>query len=87
MSTQDYQVLIQKVTMYLDNELSEGEERKLLQDIQSNPNYYQILSKEQSFREFIKTKIHRRKPSPALIQSIKERIRINTSNQNPAYSE
>jgi len=87
MPTQDYQVLIQKVTMYLDNELNEQEERKLLQDIQSNPNYFKVLSKEKSFREFIKNKIHRRKPSPALIQSIKERIRVNPSNQNPAYSE
>jgi len=76
MGTQDYQVLVQKVTMYLDNELSENEERELLQDIQCNPAYLKVLSQEKSFREFIKSKIQRRKPSPALIQSIKEKIRI-----------
>ena len=76
MGNQDYQVLVQKVTMYLDNELSENEERELLQDIQSNPSYLKVLSQEKSFREFIKSKIQRRKPSPALIQSIKEKIRI-----------
>lgn len=76
MGNQDYQVLVQKVTMYLDNELSENEERELLQDIQSNPAYLKVLSQEKSFREFIKSKIQRRKPSPALIQSIKEKIRI-----------
>jgi len=76
MGNQDYQVLVQKVTMYLDNELNENEERELLQDIQSNPAYLKVLSQEKSFREFIKSKIQRRKPSPALIQSIKEKIRI-----------
>ena len=76
MGNQDYQVLVQKVTMYLDNELSENEERELLQDIQSNPAYLKVLSQEKSFREFIKSKIQRRKPSPTLIQSIKEKIRI-----------
>ena len=76
MSNQHYQELIHKVTMYLDNELSETEERELLKDIQSNPTYLKVLSQEKSFREFIKSKLHRRKPSPALIKSIKEKINI-----------
>ncbi len=69
------QQLIEKITLFLDNGLSEAEETELLREIQSNPAYLQILSREQSFREFIKTRIHRRKPSPALIQSIKDRIK------------
>lgn len=77
MRNQNHQELVQKVTMYLDNELSENAERALLQEIKSNPAYLKILSQEKSFREFIKSKIHRRKPSPALIQSIKEKIRIS----------
>lgn len=77
MGNQDYQVLIQKVTMYLDNELTEREERALLQEIQSNNHYLKVLSQEKSFREFIKSKLQRRKPSPALIQSIKEKIRTH----------
>jgi len=77
MRDQNYQQdLVDKVTMYLDNELSENAERELLREIQSNPAYIRVLSQEKSFREFIKNKIHRRKPSPALIQSIKEKIRI-----------
>jgi len=62
--------------MYLDNELDERAERALLDEIQSNPAYLKLLSQEKSFREFIKSKIHRRKPSPALVQSIKDKIRI-----------
>lgn len=63
--------------MYLDNELNENAERELLREIKDNPSYLKVLSQEQSFREFIKSKIHRRKPSPALIQSIKEKIRLS----------
>lgn len=77
MGDQNYQELIKKVTMYLDNELDEKDERELLSEIQSNPLYYKVLSQEKSFREFIKSKIHRRKPSPALIQSIKDKIRVS----------
>lgn len=78
MRDQNYLDLVKKVTMYLDNELSEKEERALLSEIKANPAYLKVLSQEQSFREFIKNKIHRRKPSPALIESIKDKIRTST---------
>lgn len=77
MRDHNFQNLVQKVTMYLDNELSESAEIELLRDIKANPSYLQVLSKEQSFREFIKSKIHRRKPSAALVESIKDKIRIS----------
>lgn len=77
MRDQNYQELVNKVTMYLDNELNENAERELLREIKSNPAYLKVLSQEKSFREFLKSKIHRRKPSPALIQSIKEKIRVS----------
>ena len=78
MGDRNYQELVKKVTMYLDNELSEKEQRELLGQIQSNPMYLKVLSQEKSFRDFIKSKIHRRKPSPALIQSIKDKIRVSS---------
>jgi hypothetical protein len=76
MRDHNYQELVRKVTMYLDNELNENAERELLQEIKANPAYLKVLSQEKSFKEFIKTRIHRRKPSPALIQSIKDKIRV-----------
>jgi len=79
---QNYQELVQKVTMYLDNELTQDAERELLKEIKANPAYYEVLSKERSFREFIKSRVHRRKVSPALIQSIKEKIKVA-----PAFQE
>ena len=74
MKDQQYQALVKKITMYLDNELSESAEQELLQEIKSNPVYLQLLSQEQAFREFIKSRIHHRKPSPTLVQSIKDKI-------------
>ncbi len=73
---QNYQDLVQKVMMYLDNELSESAERELLKELRANPAYMELLDQEQSFRELIKNKIQRRKPSPALVQSIKDKIKI-----------
>ena len=75
-NTNNYQQLAEKVTMYLDNELTKEAEIELLKEIRRNPAYKEMLSKEQSFRDFLKSKIHRRKVSPALIQSIKDKIRI-----------
>jgi len=62
------------MNLYLDHELSNEDENRLLQSLSSNPRYMEFLSKELSFREFIKSKVQRRKVSPALIASIKEKI-------------
>lgn len=64
------------MNLYLDNELSNEDEHKLLQELRTNPNYMEFLSKERHFRDFIKSKVHRRKVSPDLINSIKEKIRV-----------
>ena len=55
----------------------EEEERALLQELKQNPVYYKALQKEQSFREFLKSRLQRRQVSPTLIQSIKDKIRSN----------
>ncbi len=77
-NSQDYKDLVRKVTMYLDNALSKEAERELLREIKSNPNYMELLHKEKSFREFVKSRVQRRSVSPALVQSIKERIKITS---------
>lgn len=75
-NTTNYQELVQKVTMYLDNELTKEAEIELLKEIRKNPSFKELLNQEQSFRDFLKSKIRRRKVSPALIQSIKDKIRV-----------
>ena len=79
-NSKDYKDLVRKVTMYLDNALSKEAERELLREIKSNPNYMELLHKEKSFREFVKSRVQRRTVSPALVQSIKERIKITPPN-------
>ena len=67
-----------RVIMYLDSELTKQEERNLLLEIQSNPQLKEFFNKEKSFREFIRNKVNRQKVSPALVQNIKDKIRIRT---------
>jgi len=74
----NYKALMAKVNMYLDNELSKTEERALLQELKQNPVYFELLNKEKSFREFLKSRLHRRQVSPSLIQSIKDKIKTNS---------
>lgn len=85
MKDRNYLDLVEKVTMYLDNELSESQERELLKEIKDNPHYLKLLSQEKLFKEFIKSRIHRRKPSPALVQSIKDKIKSPYSAE-PVFS-
>jgi len=72
----DEQEFYRLMNLYLDHEISNEDENKLLQELKANPNYMEFLSKERSFREFIKSRVQRRKVSPALIDSIKEKIGI-----------
>lgn len=72
----NHQELYQKVSMYLDNALSMDEQSALMQEINSNPLSLEMLSNEQNFRDFVKSRIQRCTASPALIQAIKEKVRI-----------
>lgn len=74
--TNNHQELFQKVSLYLDNALSAEEQSALMQEINSDPHTLELLSKEQRFRDFVKARTERRSASPALIQAIREKIRI-----------
>lgn len=76
LNSQKNQDLVKRISLMLDNELSKDAERDLLNEIKSNPAYRDLLQKERSFREFIKSRIHRRKVSPSLIQSIKDNLKL-----------
>jgi hypothetical protein len=71
------QDLITKMNLLLDNELTPEAERAFLNEIKSNPSYREILSKERSFREFIKTRIQRKTVKPSLKHSILEKIKVS----------
>ncbi len=66
--------LVRKINLYLDGDLNQTEERALMKEIKANPQYTRILNQEKKFKEFLKARLQRREPSPALIQSIKDSI-------------
>jgi hypothetical protein len=70
------QELFQKVSLFLDNALNSEEQASLQRELDSNPACLEMLNKEQSFREFVKSRIHRRSAAPNLIQSIREKVGI-----------
>ena len=70
------QELTKKVRMLVDNELTKEDERQLLKEIKDNPTIMDLLKREQSFKDYLKAKMVKKKVSPTLIQSIKDKIRI-----------
>ena len=75
-NSQDF---LQHMNLLLDNELTPEKEREMLEEIKTNPNYRNLLSQEKSFREFVKSRIHRKSVSPSLVRSIKDKIRSGRS--------
>ena len=55
---------LERVIMYLDGELTKQEERELLVEIKESPESLEKFQIEQSFREFIRSKVTRRSVSP-----------------------
>lgn len=66
----------QKLSMFLDGELSKEEERDFITLLQKSPEYLSRFNQEKSFHEFLRSKIQRRPVSPALVQSIKAKIML-----------
>lgn len=74
MRDQHFQELMSKADSTLLNGTSQTAKEVTPVDVKSE--ILDELSKQQSFRKFIKRKLPSRKPSPELIQSIKDRIKI-----------
>ena len=62
--------------MMVDNELTKEDEKKLLEEIKKNPSIMDLSKREQSFKDYLKAKLVKKKVSPTLIQNIKDKIRI-----------
>lgn len=83
MKTFNKQEFSKRLVMYLDGELTKSEERELLAQIQNSPEHLTRFDKEKSFREFIRSKVSRRSVSPALVQSIKSKIKTPSATTTP----
>jgi hypothetical protein len=75
MRDQHFQELMSKADSTLLNGTSQTAKEAMPVDVKSG--ILDELGKQQSFRQFIKRKLPSRKPSPDLIQSIKDRIKIS----------
>ena len=62
------------IILYLDGGLNQQEEQELLASIKNCPTCSDTYNKEKAIRASIRSKVSRKKVSPALIQSIKDKI-------------
>lgn len=69
--------LLHRVSLFLDNELNQDEQRSLLEEMGQNEQVQSLVSREQSFKSYVKSHVSRGSVSPTLIQSIKEKIRVS----------
>ena len=69
------QDVFQRVNLYLDRAMTQEDAVNFQQEISKNPAMTEALQNEQNFRDLLKNNVHRRKASPMLIQSIKDKIR------------
>lgn len=76
-SNHDCRSFAREVILYLDGALTREQDRNLLLEMRTCPQCLEKYSKEKAFREFIKSKVSRRKVSPTLVQSIKDKIQLS----------
>jgi len=64
--------IVQQCNMYLDNEMPKETAIQFLKALNDNPEYSEILHKEKSFRNFLKSNLSRHKPSGAFLKKLKD---------------
>lgn len=67
--------LRKKISLYFDNELNNLEATSLLNRVEVDPKCSNLFRKEQDFRNYIKSNVHRSSVSSNLIQTIKNHIK------------
>ena len=50
---------------------------KMMDEVNSNPDYSQMINEEKNFRNFLKNKVHRPQVSTELIQSIIKSVKLD----------
>jgi len=72
----DLETFREKVDLYFDKALNGSDEQEFLNTVRQNQDCKKVFEQEQSYRNFIKTKVHRPSISPDFIRSIKDKIRV-----------
>ena len=76
-NTNKFNEIRKNINLYLDKALNEEDQRKMMDEVNSNPDYSQMINEEKNFRNFIKNKVHRPQVSTELIQSIIKRVKLD----------
>lgn len=65
------------IHLYLDQALNDEDQQKMMEQVQQNPDFPQMINKERNFRTFLKNKVKRSSVSSDLIHSIISRIKMD----------
>lgn len=71
----DCKEILKKVFLVLDGEMSEKDEKAFLREVTNCPECLEAFSIEKKFKEFLISKIEKRQVSPAIIATIREKIK------------
>lgn len=67
----------EKINLYLDQALNDEDQKKMMDQVNSDPSVPQMINKERNFRTFLKNKVKRQNVSGDLIQSIINRVKLD----------
>ncbi|MEY3367911.1 MAG: hypothetical protein RI973_1066 [Bacteroidota bacterium] len=70
----DNQEFLTRMGLSPDKQCKADMEKELQENPPANSGFHEMLPSDQSFRDFIRTRLPRKKASPALLQSIKSKI-------------
>lgn len=70
------QEILERVNLYLDQEMSQEDEKSFLQQVRQDSEYKQVLESEQHFRNRLHNVVSSHRVSRDLVQAIREKIRI-----------
>ncbi|MDX1685814.1 MAG: hypothetical protein R3275_11305 [Saprospiraceae bacterium] len=66
----------QEVGLFLDRNLSQSDQKAVLNKVKSDPSYRATYNREKNVRELLKNSVQRSSVSPDLIKSIKNKIKL-----------
>lgn len=71
--------IIKRVKMLKDNQSELQDQSQLINDIDTPQTFNPIQEEEQQFKQFVKAKINKQKPSDQFLKNLKAHIKSNLS--------
>jgi len=71
--------IVKRVKMFQDNQSPLQEESQLINDIDTPQTFNPVLEEEKQFKQFVKAKINKHKPSENFLANLKAHIKSSQS--------